>query len=215
MDREELRVSEHDREVALSILDMHAARVKGAKDDAARKVLGRRLLKPLWDRRAARVPVEGLEVPAAQMSPVTGVGQFLRIGAGERTRDIRKCKRLTEGLLWWLVMWLTGPGVVCYERTAAHIQDECARVATEDMVRRLVKVDSLPTAVASASDHYVVLEPGKAPRFMSVQEVGQTLGVPEWSALMRMLAAPAVLTANQAVSCLGRSVHMGVARPVL
>eukprot|EP00310_Coccolithus_braarudii_P017060 CAMPEP_0183331834 /NCGR_PEP_ID=MMETSP0164_2-20130417/1154_1 /TAXON_ID=221442 /ORGANISM="Coccolithus pelagicus ssp braarudi, Strain PLY182g" /LENGTH=171 /DNA_ID=CAMNT_0025500421 /DNA_START=77 /DNA_END=592 /DNA_ORIENTATION=+ len=66
---EELRVSEHDREVTLSILEVHAARMKGAKGGAARKVLGRRLLKPLWDRRAARVPVEGLEVPAAQMCP--------------------------------------------------------------------------------------------------------------------------------------------------
>jgi len=74
---------------------------------------------------------------------------------------------------------MTRPGVVCYERAAARIQDECAGVATEDMVKRLVKVDSFLTAVASASDHYVVLGPGMAPRFMSVQEVGRTLGVPD------------------------------------
>jgi len=106
-----------------------------------------------------------------------------------------KCKRLTEGLSWWLLMWLTRPGKVCYERAAARIQDECAGVATEDMVRRLVKVHSLPTAVASASDQYVVLEPGKAPRFMSVQELVGRWACPN-GALMGMLATPAVLTAH-------------------
>jgi len=46
---EELKVSGHDKEVVLSILEVRAAQVKGTKDAASRKVLGRRFLKPLWD----------------------------------------------------------------------------------------------------------------------------------------------------------------------
>jgi len=85
---EGLRLSEHDKEVALSILEVYKARVQGAKDTTARKVLGRRFLKPLWDPRAARVPVEELVVPGAQLFPVMGVGQFLRgraLGRGRGT----------------------------------------------------------------------------------------------------------------------------------
>ena len=50
---------------------------------------------------------------------------------------------------------------------------------------------------------------------MSVEEVGRGFGLEKESALMRMLTAPEVLTVNQAVACLGRGVHVGVARQVV
>jgi len=50
-----------------------------------------------------------------------------------------------------------------------------------------VKQKVLPTAVASDSDHYVVVGGGKAPRFMSVQEVARGFGVPAVGPLMKML----------------------------
>jgi hypothetical protein len=75
----------------------------------------------------------------------------------------------------------------------------------------MVKTDVAPTAVASASDHYIVLLPGHPPRFATVEENGRFMGVDPASPLMAMLAGPC-LTPNQAVSAVGRGVHAHVAR---
>ena len=49
------------------------------------------------------------------------------------------------------------------------------------------------TALASTSDHYVLLTPGKEPRFMTVEEVARSFGNPKASPLMRMLRSPGTL----------------------
>ena len=81
-------------------------------------------------------------------------------------------------------------------------------------MRRLVHTDHLPTALAKAADHYVLVTPGEAPRFMTVEEVGRTMGLDDASPLMHMLSTP-TLSVNHAVECLGRSVHVGVARQIV
>ena len=50
---------------------------------------------------------------------------------------------------------------------------------------------------------------------MTVQEVMRAFGVPAQSALWKALVKEGLLTAPQAVSCLGRSVHVSVARQVV
>ena len=57
-------------------------------------------------------------------------------------------------------------------------------------VRGLVKTRVLPTAVANASDHYVVISPGgRGLRYMSVNEYARAFGIPHESPLCYMLTA--------------------------
>ena len=56
--------------------------------------------------------------------------------------------------------------------------------------------------------------PGAEPRFATVEEVARAFGIPRASSMYAMLAAP-VLTCNQAVESLGRSVHVGCARAIV
>ena len=82
-----------------------------------------------------------------------------------------------------------------------------------EFMKGVVKTAELPTATASGPDHYVVIAPGGEARFMTVQEVSRSFGVPAESPLAAMLNdKKGPLTVNQAVGCLGRSVHAGVAR---
>ena len=50
---------------------------------------------------------------------------------------------------------------------------------------------------------------------MSVQEVARGFGVPAVGPLMRMLKAEEPLSPNQAVACLGRSVHVKTAARIV
>ena len=62
---------------------------------------------------------------------------------------------------------------------------------------------------------YVVIEPKKPPRFMTVEEVARSFGVSDKSPLCAALFTEEAMTAVQAVACLGRSIHVGVARQLL
>ena len=61
----------------------------------------------------------------------------------------------------------------------------------------------------------MLVAPGKAPRFLTVQEVARGFMVPQESPLMRVLTEGNLLSAGEAVSCLGRAVHVGVARQIV
>ena len=60
----------------------------------------------------------------------------------------------------------------------------------------------------------ILIEPKKPPRFMTV-EVARSFGVSDKSPLCAALFTDAAMTAVQAVACLGRSIHVGVARQIL
>ena len=120
-----------------------------------------------------------------------------------------------RGLQEWPLQWLAKPGVVCYERAHGRIRSERNGEIDEEFAKRLVWTDSLPTAVASPSDHFILVQPGKAPRFLSVEEVSRAFGLPEGGPTWKALLAPEVMTATQAVSCLGRSVQVDVARALV
>jgi hypothetical protein len=105
--------------------------------------------------------------------------------------------------------------VVCFERADGRVRTERGGKPDTSFLRGVVKTEELPTAVANAADHYVVLQPGKSLRFMTVQEVARSFEVPTVSPLMEALTSRRTMTAVQAVECLGRSIHVGVARRVV
>ena len=134
----------------------------------------------------------------------------------DRARDLKKSRRIVNGLKKWPLSWLKKTGVVCYERADGRIRRERGGKADGAFLRGVVKTVELPTATANASDHYVVLSPNKEPRFMTVEEVMRAYGIPAGSDLWRSLLAPkGVVSAPQAVSCLGRGVHVGVAHRIM
>ena len=98
--------------------------------------------------------------------PSVGLGgrtfhEWLSVEPGkDRLRDISKGNRTLAGLARWPLGWLEVPGVVCYERAVARIAAERGGRADAAFVQGLVKTVKLPTAVANASDHYVVVARG-------------------------------------------------------
>ena len=71
-------------------------------------------------------------------------------------------------------------------------------------MKGVVRTTDLPTAVASDGNHYVLLRPGKGPRFMTVREVGRSFGLKEDGRLMAELQrGPPTITTNQALHSLG------------
>jgi hypothetical protein len=205
-----------DRALAENIMLEHVRRMATVTSDTERKSKAKSFLKPLRDRACARTAVGALQVEPAEGGPATFHDWLAAEPKRERLRDIRKCRRILDGIGRWPLGWMEEVGVVCFERALGRIEQERGGEADADFMRGVVKTSVLPTAVASASDHYVVLELGKAPRFMTVEEVGRGFGLPMESPLMGALTATTgVMTAVQAVECLGRSVHVGVAQQLI
>jgi hypothetical protein len=219
------RLSARDRELVKLIVGSGQTKVsaKMADDDLpGAETQVQSFLKPLRERLAARTPVKELVVPFARYGPTTFHGWLSVDPQRDRLRDIKKNNRILLGLSKWPLGWLKEPGVVCYERAQGRVKKErpgCDGSPDVEFTRGLVKFKELPTALANASDHYVVLAPGEEPRFMSVEESARAFMVPETSSLMVSLVTSKTqggwLTAAQAVSCLGRCVHVGVARQIV
>ena len=184
----------------------------GGNDKALSRVHS--FLKPLRERKAARGEVGELVVPAAESGPVTFHVWLAEDPTTERQRDISNNKRITDGIAKWPLGWLHSDAVICYERAAGRVRKErpgCEGRPDAKFTRGFVKTHRLPTALANDGDHYVVISPYRPARFMTVEEVARSFMVPSESPLMRMLTDPDILSAAEAVSCLGRAVHVGVA----
>jgi hypothetical protein len=196
-----------DRALAEEIMLLHSSRLQQAPADQALKK-ARSFLKPLRERNSVRQAPAALDLVAARPGPTSLVKLLSAKPEADRLRDIGKCKRITDGLRGWPLGWLRGRGIVCYERAHGRVRAERAGRPDAAFLKGVVKQKVLPTAVASDSDHYVVVGGGKEPRFMSVQEVARGFGVPAVGPLMKMLKGEKPLSPNQAVACLGRSVHV-------
>ena len=134
----------------------------------------------------------------------------------DRLRSIQKSQRIVRGTSRWPLGWLKVEGAICYERAAGRISQERGGKPDSSFLKGVVKTRELPTAIASHSDHYVILQPGGGARFMSVEEVARSFGIVDGSPMMEMLKVPrGVLSKNQAVACLGRSVSVHVARRIV
>lgn len=200
-----------DRGVALGIMSWHAHRLGEATTREARVRRVRTFLKPLRERARARGSVGRLIVTLSNVPPMDTFHKWLAARPKEeRQRELLVGGRTWTGLKAWPRAWQEGWGVVCYERAAGRLLAEGG--PSEGTVRALIRFDVLPTAVASAGDHYVLVGPAGAARYMSVDEVARAFGIASTSPLMTTLREPSVMTDAQAVSCLGRSVHVGVAR---
>jgi hypothetical protein len=227
------RLVARDRELVESIVESAKAKLAlkiaaedwtgdQVPDQTAAEAQMQSILKPLRDRFSSRTPVGALVVPLARHGPATFHGWLSVDPQRDRLRSIKKNNRILLGLSKWPLDWLEEPGVVCYERAQGRVKRErpaCDGSPDVEFTRGLVKFTELPTALANASDHYVVVAPGEEPRFMSVEENARAFMVPRLSSLMGVLTTPksqgGLLTDIQAVSCLGRSVHVGVARQIV
>ena len=212
-----LRISPADRDLVTAVLAVHCARAQAALHSVeALRAVVKTFLKPLRERKAARAEVSALSLgPPAGAGAKTFHAWLSSRPEKERLRSIGKCKRILTGLQKWPLGWLKTRGVICYERAAGRVAQERGGRPDGAFLKGVVKVKELPTATANPSDHWVVLAPGKEPRFLTVQESMRAFGIPARSPLWSTLAAAGLLTAAQAVTCLGRSVHVGVARRLL
>ena len=211
-----LKISPADRALATSVIAVSAAKAQGAGSDGELRKVVKTFLKPLRERRAARTTAGELEVVSpASRGPRTFHAWLAKKPEKERMRSIQKSRRILDGVKQWPLGWLKGRGVVCYERAAGRVLQERGGRPDGAFLRGVVKQQELPTLTANTSDHYVVLAPKCEPRFMTVQEVMRSFGVPAQSSLWKALVREGLLTAPQAVSCLGRSVNVSVARQVV
>ena len=122
--------------------------------------------------------MEELEVTPAPEGPLSFHSWLSAAPEKDRLRDISSCPRILEGIASWPLGWLKKRGVVCYERAASRIAQERGGDPDAAFLRGVVKTTELATATANPSDHYVVLSPDRSPRFMSVQEVMRSCGIP-------------------------------------
>ena len=209
-----------DSRLAYAQLEVYMARVRDAdknSDNAAALRTVHTFLKTLRERWRLRADTEVLKVDPVTQGPRTFAGWLSARPDLDRRRSIKRCNRILGGLKEWYPRWLRQPGVVCYERAAARISSERVkkgRAYGPYFLSRIVKTISLPTLTASRGNHYVVVEVGKEPRFMTVQEVARSFMVPEGGPLWAMLARP-TMAPIEAVSALGRGVHVGVARAIV
>ena len=93
-----LPVTQAQRALAATILATHAARMGEATDVEMQRRRARALLKPLRDRRAQGTPMGKLEVPPTQGALGTFHKWLSPDPSKDRKRDIRKSKRIVQGI---------------------------------------------------------------------------------------------------------------------
>ena len=125
-------------------------------------------LKPLRERKAARTVAGKLNVPAATAGPKTFHAWLSAKPGKDRHRPIQKSRRILDGVAKWPLGWLKKRGAVCYERAAGRVAAERGGRPDSAFMKGVVRVQELATLTANASDHYLILTPGKEPRFMTV-----------------------------------------------
>ena len=180
-----LRLGRIDDAAARAVLLWHAARLADSPSPRERFKRCQNISRVLRDR------TRGMEPAELSIGPVSCNGTFRRwLTAGparERHGPLPKNSRLWKSLRRWPVAHLRGPAVVCFERAIGRIGIGAGGVPSAEDVDRVVATRVLPTAVVSSADHYVLLQPGSAPRFLSVGEVARSFGIPQASRVYGML----------------------------
>ena len=175
-----LRLGLIDDAAARAMLLWRATRLADITSPRQRFKRCQNISKVLRDRTRRMEPEE------LSISPVScGTGTFRRWltddPAHERPRPLPRTFRLWKSLRRWPVAHLRGPAVVCFERAIGRLEIGAGGVPSAEDVKRVVATRVLPAAVTSPADHYVLLQPGSAPRFPSVGEVARSFGVPRTS----------------------------------
>ncbi|KAL1520619.1 hypothetical protein AB1Y20_022193 [Prymnesium parvum] len=117
----------------------------------------RSFLKPLRERARARGHVGSMGLTSAGVAPAHTFHKWLtERPEEERLRPLSAGGRAHGGLIRWPFDWLSSAGVICYERAAGRLLAEHAIISPDEAAMRLVvHTEYLPTAVASAADHYI------------------------------------------------------------
>ena len=215
-----VRASETDAENIREVLEFHRKKVESLGPEEARKAC--EMAKRTLVARGGMGGFGELRVISTSVPPSASIKSFLSSSEElkkERLRSLGRATRPGRNLFAWSTDWMDPdvPGIVCFERAFGEmpLEIEDGGAPPEAFVKKHVHTEFFPTAVGSGSDHYVVMAKGKPPRYMSVGEVARSFGVSEESDLYYMLEEKDSLTPNQAVACLGRSVHVGVATSVV
>ena len=215
-----VRASETDAENIREVLEFHRKKVESLGPEEARKAC--EMAKRTLVARGGMGGFGELRVISTSVPPSASIKSFLSSSEElkkERLRSLGRATRPGRNLFAWSTDWMDPdvPGIVCFERAFGEmpLEIEDGGAPPEAFVKKHVNTEFFPTAVGSGSDHYVVMAKGKPPRYMSVGEVARSFGVSEESDLYYMLEDKDSLTPNQAVACLGRSVHVGVATSVV
>ena len=210
------RLAEDTRQLILDVFSHHAASLEssGALTLRHRKAqaICHRVLKPLRCLVRERVTIQEIELPKVEWEVQSFHGWLASDPTTERQRDLRRNDRIFRYLDQWDWGWLTKPGAIAFERALQRVVDERKGVGDADMMRRVVHMETLGTALASAGDHYLLLQPGGLVRWFTVEEVARSLHVPPRSAAMQCISEGGGLTELQAVEALGEAVHVGVGR---
>ena len=196
-----------------------ASRLRAAGDDADERLKAIRTFVNAMKARykATRERLGELVVAPAVKGPPSFAQWLSRDWKSDYHHSIAGCNRILGGLERWYPRWLLGPGVICYERAAARVWDEReSRGAPVGpfFLKGIVHQWELPTLTASPGNHYVVVEQGEEPRFMTVQEVARAFMVPEGGPLWCGLTSR-VVSARDVVTLMGKGLHVGVARAIL
>ena len=198
----------------------HAARALAAAGDdqaATYRAVRAFLHGPRSRSKAARDKLGELKVVPVVAGPRTFQEWLSSSWESEYHHPIGKCHRILDGLERWYPRWLLGTGVVCYERAAGRVWDEREKRGAPvgpHFLSGVVHMHELPTLTSSPGNHYVVVEVGEAPRFMTVPEVARAFMVPDGGPLWEGLMSR-VVTAREAVTLIGKGLHVGVARAIL
>ena len=198
-----------EAELARSILSWHLR--EGLENDGTLTLAKcKSICSNLYRRNRERAQVQELSVDLVRCS-TKGFAAWLSSNAeSEWQRTVPPA--MAHVLSRWPLGWLRQTAVMAYSRAARRVRNSRGGRAGAGFLKGCVYYDALPTAMAK--DHYLVLEPGRAARFMTVPELARLFGVPARSPLRSVLAPP-WFTANQAAECFGDSVHVVVAAQIV
>ena len=117
-------LSPADRSLVSSILEAAHAKAVKAQGEGRLPQMVKSFLKPLWERRSYRTRVGELVVIPADSGPPSFHAWLSAHPRADRARDLKKSRRIVNGLKKWPLSWLKKTGVVCYERADGRIRRE-------------------------------------------------------------------------------------------
>ena len=161
-------------------------------------------------------------LPEEQTPSPAPPGSWLAAGRSKNPRDKpEQVNRMRKGLATWDIGrlgHLPFHAVIVYERAAGRVKEWRDKTGAGadtappiELLRALVHTDHVPTALASPSDHFWL---PALDRWASTAEVLHMFQVPHDSPLAAALLTHTVPD-EEAVSHLGRAVHVGCAKRAL
>ena len=208
------RLTEAEKKEAGHVLAAHCNKLKDRERSSYD--IYKALMKTLYKRGAQAKP-QALHRARIPVQYSTLDAMISRQPAQDRLRSIGDNQRILGGVERWPMDRLQHRGIICYERALGRMTTEHKEWKGKPTVRymtSLVHTKPLPTAIGSASDHYLVVSPGGGIRWASVQELARSMEVPEGGVLWHGLSCPRISTIQMG-EAIGRGVHTGVARSLL